>query len=35
MATDDSTPGQVYMHVGTKTDTGNEVQRAGLANGKL
>jgi hypothetical protein len=35
MATDDSTPGQVYMHVGTKTDTGNEVQKAGLANGKL
>ena len=27
--------GQVYMHVGTKTNTGNEVQRAGLANGKL
>ena len=35
MALDDSTPGQVYMHVGTKTDTGNEVQRAGLAKGKL
>jgi Alkaline phosphatase PhoX len=35
MALDDSTPGQVYMHVGTKTDTGNEVQKAGLANGKL
>ncbi len=32
---DDSTPGQVYVHVGTKQDTGNEVQRAGLANGKL
>jgi hypothetical protein len=35
MGMDDSTPGQVYMHVGTKTDTGNEVQRAGLANGRL
>jgi Alkaline phosphatase PhoX len=33
--TDDSTPGQVYVFNGTKTDTGNEVQRAGLANGKL
>jgi hypothetical protein len=32
---DDSTPGQVYVHAGTKTDTGNEVQKAGLANGKL
>jgi Bacterial protein of unknown function (DUF839) len=32
---DDSTPGQVYVHVGSKQDTGNEVQRAGLANGKL
>jgi Alkaline phosphatase PhoX len=26
---------QVYLHVGTKTDTGNPVQMAGLANGKL
>ena len=26
---------QVYLHVGTKTNTGNPVQRAGLANGKL
>ena len=26
---------QVYFHLGTKTDTGNPVQRAGLANGKL
>ena len=33
--TDDSTPGQVYVYNGTKTDTGNEVQRAGLTNGKL
>jgi hypothetical protein len=32
---DDSTPGQVYVHVGHKTNSGNEVQRAGLANGKL
>jgi uncharacterized protein DUF839 len=32
---DDSTPGQVYVHVGQKTNSGNEVQRAGLANGRL
>ena len=32
---DDTTPGQVYVYIGTKTTTGNEVQRAGLANGKL
>jgi hypothetical protein len=35
MAMDDSTPGQVYVHAGTKQSTGNEVQKAGLANGKL
>lgn len=33
MGDDDSTPGQVYMYVGTKTDTGNDVERAGLTNG--
>jgi hypothetical protein len=33
--TDDSTPGQVYVYNGTKTKSGNAVQRAGLANGKL
>jgi hypothetical protein len=26
---------QVYLHLGTKTDTGNPAQKAGLANGKL
>jgi hypothetical protein len=32
----DATVGQqVYLHLGTKTDTGNPVQKAGLANGKL
>ena len=35
IGTDDSTPGQVYIYVGTKTDSGNEVQRAGLTNGGL
>jgi hypothetical protein len=32
---DDSTPGQVYVYVGTKTSTGSPVERAGLTNGKL
>jgi len=35
VGTDDSTPGQVYVYVGTKTTTGNPVERAGLTNGKL
>jgi hypothetical protein len=32
---DDSTPGQVYIYVGTKTNSGTEVDKAGLTNGKL
>ncbi len=32
---DDATGGQVYVYVGTKTNTGTEVDKAGLANGKL
>jgi Bacterial protein of unknown function (DUF839) len=35
VGTDDSTPGQVYVYVGTKTATGSPVERAGLTNGKL
>lgn len=35
MGTDDSTPGQVYMYVGNKTASGNDVERAGLTNGNL
>lgn len=35
IGTDDSSPGQVYMYVGTKTNTGNAVERAGLNNGAL
>jgi hypothetical protein len=30
---DDSTPGQVYVYIGTKQGTGTEVERAGLTNG--
>ena len=30
---DDSTPGQVYLYAGTKTDTGDTITRAGLTNG--
>jgi hypothetical protein len=33
--TDDSTPGQVYMYVGTKTSSGSAVDKAGLTNGNL
>lgn len=32
---DGSIPGQVYVYVGAKTNTGNPVQKAGLTNGKL
>ncbi len=32
---DDSSPGQIYVYVGTKLAAGNDVERAGLNNGKL
>ena len=32
---DDSSPGQVYFYIGTKANTGNEVDQAGLTNGNL
>lgn len=32
---DDGTGGQVYVYVGNKTNSGNEIERAGLTNGKL
>jgi hypothetical protein len=35
IGTDDATPGQVYMYVGTKQTSGNVVEKAGLTNGKL
>ncbi len=35
IGTDDATPGQVYVYVGTKSATGSDVEKAGLTNGKL
>ncbi|MBL7690231.1 MAG: choice-of-anchor D domain-containing protein [Flavipsychrobacter sp.] len=35
IGTDDATPGQVYVYVGTKTTTGTDVEKAGLTNGRL
>jgi hypothetical protein len=35
IGTDDATPGQVYVYVGTKTTTGSDVDKAGLTNGRL
>src|SRR6185295_7559979 len=32
---DDSTPGQVYFYIGNKTNSGNDIDKAGLNNGKL
>lgn len=32
---DDATPGQVYFYVGTKTNMGNTIEKAGLTNGNL
>jgi autotransporter-associated beta strand protein len=33
VGTDDTTPGEVYVYIGTKTASGNAVEKAGLANG--
>jgi len=35
LGTDDSTPGQVYLYLGTKQATGNTVERSGLVGGNL
>ena len=35
VGTDDSTPGQVYVYIGTKTNTGSPVDQAGLNSGNL
>jgi Bacterial protein of unknown function (DUF839) len=32
---DDSTPGQVYVYIGQKQDTGNEIEKAGLHGGSF
>ena len=32
---DDATPGQVYVYIGTKKTTGNDLNKAGLVGGKL
>ena len=32
---DDATPGQVYFYIGTKTNSGTEIEKAGLSNGNL
>jgi hypothetical protein len=32
---DDATPGQVYVYIGTKQSTGNDITKAGLTGGKL
>lgn len=35
IGTDDSTPGQVYVYVGDKTNSGSPIDKAGLTNGNL
>jgi len=35
VGTDDATPGQVYFYIGTKTNIGTEIDKAGLSNGRL
>src|SRR4029078_2939156 len=35
VATDDSTPGRVYVYIGQKRATGNPVEKAGLVGGHL
>jgi hypothetical protein len=35
VGTDDATPGQVYVYVGSKTNSGNTIEKAGLTGGKL
>lgn len=35
IGTDDSTPGQVYIYRGVKSDSGLEIDKAGLTNGTL
>jgi hypothetical protein len=32
---DDAGPGEIYFYIGTKNSSGNEIEKAGLTNGKL
>ena len=34
-STDDQTPGQVYIYIGNKSNSGNEIDKAGLTGGSL
>ncbi len=35
VGTDDTTPGQVYVYIGSKQSTGTEIEKAGLQNGHV
>ena len=35
IGTDDATPGQIYVYVGAKTNTGTDIEKAGLTNGTV
>lgn len=35
VGTDDATPGQVYVYIGTKTNSGSDIDKAGLTGGNL
>ena len=35
IGTDDQTPGQVYVYIGNKTNSGTEIEKAGLSGGAL
>lgn len=35
IGTDDATPGQVYVYIGNKTNSGSDIEKAGLTGGNL